>query len=347
MEWVDISESSFGYKCLRGMNMDECISIIVPIYNADKVLKRCINSLLSQTYKNIEIILVNDGSTDNSLNICYEYGKNFSFIKVINKENGGVSSARNYGLKKATGKYIGFVDADDIIHPMMYKILISLLKERKADIIACDVKHIREKDEVFENQEFSDYQIDILSKDDIFREMLASKKFYGYLCNKVFIKDKCNFLLDESLHYCEDFVYVAQYVSKCNKGIYIKIPLYYYYHSEGNATSDYSFNDKVMTLPKAYHKLVKIYESKSIENLIFVKKNLLKICLNLKGRYYLNKDTRITYLNYLNNKIEKYYYEVMSDKRINRVEKLNILITKLFPKYVVKIKQKITKINQK
>ena len=100
--------------------MDPIISIIVPIYNVDKYLSRCIDSILNQTFKNFELILVNDGSTDKSLDIC-KYYKNIDNRKyIINKKNGGLSSARNAGLEIARGKYIGFVDSDDYIHPQMY-----------------------------------------------------------------------------------------------------------------------------------------------------------------------------------------------------------------------------------
>ncbi len=93
--------------------MTDKISIIVPVYNVEKYLKECIESILSQTYKNIEIILIDDGSTDNSGKICDEYLKKDSRVKVIHKENGGLSDARNTGIEIASGKYIGFVDSDD------------------------------------------------------------------------------------------------------------------------------------------------------------------------------------------------------------------------------------------
>lgn len=115
------------------------ISIIVPVYNVEAYLSRCLDSIVHQTYKNLEIILVNDGSKDSSLEICNKYAHEDSRITVINKENGGQSSARNMGLDIATGNYIGFVDSDDWIEPKMYENLLSVLLDNKADVAVCEV----------------------------------------------------------------------------------------------------------------------------------------------------------------------------------------------------------------
>lgn len=110
------------------------ISVIVPVYNVDKYLRRCIDSLLAQTYPNIEIILVNDGSTDNSWEICQEYESTQPSVKALKKPNGGLSSARNFGLNSAHGRYVGFIDSDDWIAQDMYEYLYSLLSENGADV---------------------------------------------------------------------------------------------------------------------------------------------------------------------------------------------------------------------
>ena len=96
--------------------LNDTVSIIVPIYNKEKYLEKCLDSILGQTYRDLEIILVDDGSTDNSLVICQHYAEKDPRIKIYHKPNGGVSSARNLGLEKSTGKYISFVDPDDFIH---------------------------------------------------------------------------------------------------------------------------------------------------------------------------------------------------------------------------------------
>ena len=124
--------------------MEEIITIVVPIYNVEKYLKRCLDSICSQTYKNLEIILVDDGSKDNSGKICDDYAKNDSRIIVIHKENGGVSSARNFGLDKASGKYISFVDSDDYMQNDMIEKMYNNIKQNDANI--CVANFSIEKD---------------------------------------------------------------------------------------------------------------------------------------------------------------------------------------------------------
>ena len=123
--------------------MNELISIIIPIYNVEKYLHCCINSVIRQTYKNLEIILIDDGSPDNCGKICDEYAKKDNRIKVIHKENGGLSSARNAGLDIAKGEYISFVDSDDYVAENFIEKLYKLCKENDADIAECDFYRIK------------------------------------------------------------------------------------------------------------------------------------------------------------------------------------------------------------
>ena len=116
------------------------ISVVIPVYNTEKYLPRCIESVLAQTYRDLDVILVDDGSPDNSGKICDEYAEKDGRVRVFHKENGGVSSARNHGLEKAREKsseYIGFIDSDDWIEPEMYEKLLNVLIETNADIAAC------------------------------------------------------------------------------------------------------------------------------------------------------------------------------------------------------------------
>ena len=124
--------------------MNKKISVIIPVYNTSKLLRRCLDSVINQTYKNLEIILINDGSTDDSLSICKEYSQNDSRIILIDKENEGGGKARNAGLDRATGDYIAFVDSDDYIDPDMYSVLMNNLKTSEADISTCGRIVVRE-----------------------------------------------------------------------------------------------------------------------------------------------------------------------------------------------------------
>ena len=126
--------------------MEELISVVVPVYNVEKYIDKCINSIINQTYKNLEIILVDDGSPDNCGNICDEYAKKDNRIIVIHKENGGVSSARNIGIKNAKGKWITFVDSDDWIENDYVEKLSKIGIQNKAEVVLCGYNRINNND---------------------------------------------------------------------------------------------------------------------------------------------------------------------------------------------------------
>ena len=124
------------------------VSIIIPVYQGKSYLKRCIDSVLAQSCQEYEIILVDDGSTDGSAEICDEYAEKQKTITVIHKENGGLSSARNAGLEIASGEYVMFIDADDVVHSKMLETELKVLKEENADIFICGLKRFAEIEEV-------------------------------------------------------------------------------------------------------------------------------------------------------------------------------------------------------
>ena len=128
--------------------MTPLISVIVPIYNVELYLRKCIDSILSQTYTNLEVILVDDGSPDNCGCLCNDYASTDSRIKVIHKDNGGLSSARNAGLEIASGDYIGFVDSDDYIDKDMYAVLYDALKQNNAEISMCDFLEFKDGNDI-------------------------------------------------------------------------------------------------------------------------------------------------------------------------------------------------------
>ena len=120
--------------------MDDLISVIIPVYNVEKFIDRCINSLINQTYKNLEIILVDDGSPDNCPGLCDDWAKKDNRIKVVHKQNGGLSDARNAGLERSTGDYIMFVDSDDFVDETICEVLLNDLKNNDADFSMCGVE---------------------------------------------------------------------------------------------------------------------------------------------------------------------------------------------------------------
>ena len=155
----------------------DLISIIIPVYNVEQYLSRCIDSVINQTYKNLEIILIDDGSTDDSGEICDEYALKDNRIKVMHKQNGGVSSARNEGLDISKGNYIGFIDSDDFIEKDMYEFLYDLLTKNNCDISCCN-KFIFKDNKFIASKSFP--KGNVLS----FNEVLNDSKHDFYIWNK-------------------------------------------------------------------------------------------------------------------------------------------------------------------
>lgn len=205
--------------------MNELISIIVPIYNVEKYLERCINSIINQTYKNIEIILVNDGSTDNSGNICNELGKKDNRIKIIHKQNGGLSDARNAGLKIAKGDYIGFVDSDDYIKEDMFETLYNLNKKYNSEIsIVSYYEYYNEKLIAVRDSK----ELEIFNKIDAIKELLIDTKIQSYAWNKLFKKELFENLEFPTNKNFEDIATTLLLFEKAEKVVLLEDPKYCY-----------------------------------------------------------------------------------------------------------------------
>lgn len=152
----------------RIFRRDKMLSVIVPIYNSEKYLKQCVDSLIYQTYKNLEIILVDDGSTDSSPEICDTYAKLDSRIKVVHQENARIGAARNHGIEVSTGEYITFIDSDDYLTPNAYETVMGLFAKHNADIVQWDLTFVSENGEVLknENRELSEPTTLVLNRDE-------------------------------------------------------------------------------------------------------------------------------------------------------------------------------------
>ena len=203
--------------------MDKKISIIVPVYNLEKYLPRCLNSVCNQTYKNLEIILVDDGSTDKSSDICDNWAKKDSRIIVIHKKNGGVSSARNAGIKKATGEYIHFVDGDDWLELNCYEKIVELNSNKT---VMFNAYFVNSRDKFIKfNYDFSE----INNQKEMIYKLISGDLGYTNCWSRIFCRDiiEINELFfDESISVGEDFLFLYKYL-KCIDELYcINEPLY-------------------------------------------------------------------------------------------------------------------------
>lgn len=222
------------------------ISIIVPVYNVEEYLENCIESILNQTFKDFELILVDDGSIDNSSDICDEYEGKDSRIRVIHKINGGLSSARNAGLEIACGKYIGFIDSDDSIHPRMYEILYDLIQTHNADISCCDY----ERTDTLINcnyEEIDSYEViemdNIQAVNSLYNMDTAIVLVVAW--NKLYRKELFKDIRYEIGKIHEDEFIAHKLLYNSRKTIYTNSKLYYYLQREGSITAKESNNKKL------------------------------------------------------------------------------------------------------
>ncbi|MGG0739351.1 glycosyltransferase family 2 protein [Niallia taxi] len=209
------------------------ITVIVPIYNVQEYLDRCLKSIIGQTYKNLEIILVNDGSTDSSGEICDNYAVRDSRIRVIHKENGGLSDARNVGIQAATGNYIGFVDSDDFIHKDFYHVLYNTIVNYQCDVVEVGYKEVYEyevdlsDDDFMENDEAS--IIKYFEKDKAVINSILDHDLRNYAWNKLYKKELWNNIKFPKGKLFEDVFTTYQIFNCCTKIVKVEKVLYYYF----------------------------------------------------------------------------------------------------------------------
>jgi glycosyltransferase involved in cell wall biosynthesis len=222
------------------------ISVIIPVYNVEQHISECLESIVAQTYKNIEIIVVNDGSTDKSEEIIKSYLEKFKNINYIYQENKGVSEARNLGLKNAKGEYILFVDSDDFLDKNMIEKMYNNANKYQSDVVISG--HIRfYETQSFKNKiiNYDEYEDNIYNGNQVL-DLMLSLKVKGYLWDKLFKRDKLvenNFNLEPN-RYIEDWFPVIKQISKSGTVTFVNEPLYYY--RQRNESAMHNINKKLL-----------------------------------------------------------------------------------------------------
>ena len=248
--------------------MSDLVSIIIPVYNAENYIRDCLNSVIKQTYRNIEIILIDDGTLDNSGIICEEYAMKDERIRVIHKKNEGVSTARNVGIGLAKGRYILFVDADDFVTDEYVRMLCEKMKD--TDIVLCGYEKIGLKEEKIVLNKFG-----LLSRDELFFYILCNNVVHGSCCNKIFRADiikKNRLCFDKDIAVGEDMLFLVSYLKNCNSYYYIDEALYCYRKNEESVMQkNYrknEFNEKLYTAMKSVEEIsnVLIDEENTVKN---------------------------------------------------------------------------------
>lgn len=264
------------------MEDNELISIIVPVYNVEKYIEKCINSLINQTYSNIEIILVDDGSTDSSGKICDTYLNKEKRIKVIHKKNEGLGLTRNVGIDNANGKYLVFVDSDDFVHEELIENLYITLKENNADTCYCGFFEYYSDDKILEKKAFYDNKLfqnkEIIDK--IFLEMIAtlpngkidsrvSMSVWHGMYSKKIISDNKIYFPSEREYISEDIIFHMEYLQKARKVFFISKSLYYYRQNNiSSLTHKYNkdeFYKHKKVIDKVYNNLLTFLKKDTFE----------------------------------------------------------------------------------
>lgn len=292
--------------------MEDLVSIIMPIYNVEKYLDKCIQSVLSQTYKNMEIILVDDGSSDNSPKICDKYASMDERVKVIHKQNGGMSDARNAGLEIALGKYIEFVDSDDYMAENMVETLYKNICEYNADISLCSHYIVREETMVTD----ASYEKNVYTNSQVIEEFLLDTKIRSYVWNKMFKASLFEKIKFQKGRVFEDLLVIPMLFAEASKIIFDDTPLYYYVQREGSV-----LHTQTPELRTAYIEATfEVYEfikSKFANMEKFYNYNIAHITINtyndigLFGMYEL-KETEIV------KKLYQSFKEILTDKEMEK-----------------------------
>ncbi|MGN1420916.1 MAG: glycosyltransferase family 2 protein [Eubacterium sp.] len=301
------------------------ISVIVPVYNTEKYLDRCVESIVNQTYNNLEIILVDDGSPDNSPAMCNAWAEKDSRIKVIHKENGGAASSRNAGLDIATGDYIGFVDGDDYAELNMYEILSDILEKNKADIAVCGY-HIN-------NEENVDSNIHTVSQLDSLKKICVGDYKYGVLWNKLFKRELVIDVRMPNFKCCEDLVFNyysfknAENIAECDSKLY---------HYMQNESSTVHGNFAIGAFDAVRSKEIMLKEEQNTELEKYAVRGLISSSFVVLSGCIQN-DAFPNEAEKLVNQILMHKKEILSSNLYTKQDKIKTLVLSLSPKIYYRI----------
>ncbi len=315
------------------------ISIIVPVFNISKYLERCVNSIINQSYKNIEIILVDDGSTDGSGQICDDFKEKDHCVRVIHKINGGLSSARNAGLDIIKGECVGFVDGDDFIDIYMYETLVKAILDNDADIVQTGFRHTNENGNIKDERKFKEATYDNL--DDMFYNGFETKNIHVGVWTKLYRSAIFRNIRFFEGYVFEDYAIMPSIFSECKKFVVIGGAFYNYCSNpQSISKSNMSFNTVQSRLETP------LYVLKCIENIDkkFVGYAYRYICQSSMAGYYkikktdkIDKRTNQQYTKRLVAQYRKYFKLFKKDalfRRRNLLSKIKLHIFSINP-YIV------------
>ena len=296
--------------------MNSLISVIVPVFQVAQYLDRCVSSIVNQTYRNLEIILVDDGSPDACPQMCDEWAKRDDRIKVLHKENGGLSDARNAGLREAHGSLIGFVDSDDWIAPEMFERLKKAIDQDGSDIAACSIKMVWESNG--EERMLTVQENCVLNRHEAQKELLNENKLKQPACSKLYKRSTIGDVFFEKGKYHEDVYWSYQVTGNADKVSIIDY-IGYYYWQRGNSIMGETYSLKRLDVIEAVCRRYEYIKVEFPELSTQAKRSIRNNCIYHAqlALSYLPKDEKATALNYLESVKRRYplKYKEFSDQK--------------------------------
>ena len=236
--------------------MQPTVSIIVPVYNAESTLRRCVDSILNQDYRDFELILVNDGSQDGSGAICDAYAAQDPRVIAIHKPNTGVSDTRNLAISRARGTYLQFLDSDDWITPDATTLLVQTARQHDCDLVISDFYRVV-GERVSRKGDIDDDTV--LTREEYAAHMMENPAdfYYGVLWNKLYrrsIVERWNLRMDPEISWCEDFMFNLEYIRHAETFCALQVPIYYYVKTKGSLAT------QSLTIPKTIKMKLTVFE---------------------------------------------------------------------------------------
>lgn len=300
---------------------EKLVSIIVPVYNSEKYLDECILSLINQTYKNLQVILVDDGSSDNSLHICEEWVQKDNRINVYSKSNGGAASARNYGISKADGDYFSFIYSDDVVSEYFIEKLYMAIVESNADISICALDYVNEDNSkiIKKSIHFSTGTTHNKIQSIIGFENVGVGTYWDIVANKLFKKELFDKISFREGMVCEDIDIMLKLYCASEKIVHVEDELYHYRMQAGSVT-----HNKQNEIIKA--QIINMQDRENIYNSLQIKELYIKqqihyySMLHYYDLYTMSEGKRIQ------KKIRKAYKLMKYSEYISRTKKIKIVI---------------------
>ena len=274
------------------------ISVVIPVFNVESYLEKCLHSVVNQTYKNLEIICVDDGSTDCSGDICERFAASDNRILVIHKPNGGLSSARNAALERCTGEYIGFVDSDDWLEANMYEYLLNMLCTSGADLASCG--YYEESAGICRQvQNLMPVPENLIRTNEFLKYIYIRDQYRGvagYVCTRLMKKailDHCHLSFDEDVISGEDVIFMAHYFINSSTSIYTSVPFYHYVQRADSLSHDAHTQLKFLDMCRAYLRVIDLYEENHVDEMVldYVKRFCVYHGLNLLKLAFQHKES--------------------------------------------------------